>query len=193
MAKQLNYSSPAAEADRRPRKKLTPRERAMMQGRLNASGGIVRDTDRKTAKSSGDAEFKDYLWPLILIVVSFAAFIIAGLVLEGVEGAAAVGIASVVIGVVQTVLLVAAAFAAAFLFGIGFGEFKLAVVQLAAAGLFSWAVSLIPFPFIGTVAFFATVMILMDLDFSEALALAVMHFVVQLLVGLVIVGMIMSA
>ena len=174
-------------------RKLTPREMAMMKGTINANGNAVRALDYKTARAVEGAEAKEYFIPAGLIAISFISFLVVSLIAGGTEEAAINGIVVMVVGVIDTVLLVAAAFATAAIFGIAFGEFKLAVLQLAAASLFSSAVDMVPFPFLGTIAFFVIVMWLMDLEFFEVMVFTVVHFIISVISFLVLMGIILSA
>ncbi|MEL7240083.1 MAG: hypothetical protein AAGK78_14595 [Planctomycetota bacterium] len=176
MAKELNYQGPD-----QPGRKLTPKERAQMKGTMTPYGTVSRS--RPDTRKSGHMDVEEpnrFIPAAIMIGVAFVVFVGYGLWEGGIEGAATFGIAIFIVAVIDTILLVAAAFATAAVFGMGFGEFKLAVVQLAAASLLSSAIGLaVPLPFVGLVVFIMLLISFFDLETSEAIAFAVVYFIIS--------------
>jgi hypothetical protein len=133
---------------------------------------------------------KDVQIPLVLVVLGFLLFAITGYRLSGAGGPAVMMAYIGVATVLGTILMIAAAFVTAKLIGASFGELSTASLKLAAIYIFPAAIgSLMPFG--GFLAFFIWLGLLLwlfELEVYQAVVFAIVLWVVNFLVGLLLVG-----
>lgn len=119
--------------------------------------------------------------PLILIGVGLLLYLLAAVIHPNDAGVFATMLAVVIIGVVQTVLLVAAAFIVALLIKEGFDEVPTAILRFAAASLFSGGLSAV-IPYGGIVALFVflgLIVWLFDIEMFQAVILTVVYMFIS--------------
>lgn len=122
--------------------------------------------------------------PLILIAVGLALYAVAALVHAGTAGVAPVLAAVLIGGVIETILLIIAAFIVAFFLKVSFGDFRSAILKFAAATLASGGLgAIIPiWGIVGTIVFLALILWLFELEVPYAIVLAVVNYVLTVAV-----------
>jgi hypothetical protein len=132
--------------------------------------------------------------PVGLIIAGELLFVVAGLRIVGVgrvaELMAFVGVATVV----GVALMLGAAFVTATLFKVSFGDLNAAVLKLAGIYLISNGIGALLSGtglggLVATAIFFSLMMWLFELEMTYVVVFAVMNWVVQLVVGIAIAGM----
>jgi hypothetical protein len=126
--------------------------------------------------------------PLILIAVGLCLYAIAAFVHAGAVGVGVLMVAVIIGGIMQTVLLIGAAFLVATFLSVSFGDFRSAILKFAGAALAAGGIGAV-IPFGGIVAafvFLGLIFWLFDLEVPYAVALAVVYWVLS---ALVIVGL----
>lgn len=126
--------------------------------------------------------------PLILIVVGLALYAVAGFVRAGSAAVAPVLMVVILGGIVQTILLIAAAFIVAMMLNVSFGDFRSAVLKFAGATLASGGLgAIIPFGgIVAAVIFLGLILWLFELEVPYAIVLAVVDFVLSFALAVVI-------
>lgn len=119
--------------------------------------------------------------PLILIAVGFLLYFIAAIVHRSEAGLFGTMLGVVIIGIVQTVLLVAAAFIVALLIKEGFDDVPTAILRFAAAALLSGGLSAV-IPYGGIIALFVflgLIVWLFDIEMFQAVILTVVYMFIS--------------
>lgn len=129
--------------------------------------------------------------PLLLAAAGIVLYAVAAVTHAGAGGVPLVLFAVLVGAIIQTVLLIAAAFLASAVLNIGFGDLNAAVLKFAGITLFSGAIAAL-FPLgglIGSVLFLVLLLWLFDLEWQYAFALGIAYYVVSLLAAVIIRGL----
>jgi hypothetical protein len=119
--------------------------------------------------------------PLVLILVGLALYVLAAFVRMGPSGAGATLVGVLIIGTVQTAILIGAAFLVAAVCSVSFGDVRSAILKFAAATLLSGGIGAV-IPFGGIVALFVflgLVMWLFEIELVYVIVLTVAYFVVS--------------
>lgn len=119
--------------------------------------------------------------PLALIGIGLALYVLAAFVHAGAAGVGSLLISALIVGAVQTILLILAAFLVASVMSISFGDARSAVRKFAGATVFGGGLgTLLPMgSIVALFIFLGLVMWLFELELTYAIALTVAYFVVS--------------
>ena len=154
---------------------------------MKAPGTTLREDKRTAWKRQTDIEQQrmDWLVPLCIVGACGFIYLIYGIAIDGIEGAAAIGInfaigvaVDAIIGVVAAVIAVAA-------FGLSFGPFWSAVLKLAACLTVAGLSNLLPLGCANLIVMIGLLLImlnvLLDIDVEEGKWFALIFVVLALL------------
>lgn len=124
--------------------------------------------------------------PLILIGVGLLLYAIAAFVHAGTAGVAPVLFAVVVGGIIQTILLIGAAFLVSAVLSVSFGDFRSAILKFAGAALASGGLgAIVPAGgIVASVVFLGLILWLFELEVPYAIALAFAYFLLTIVVAM---------
>ena len=124
--------------------------------------------------------------PLALIVVGLALYAVGAMMHSGSQGVAAVLPVVIVGGMIQTILMILAAFVVASMLKVSFGDFRSAALKFAGAALASGGLgAVIPLGgLLAALVFLCLIIWLFELEVSYAAVFTVIYFVLALLVGI---------
>ena len=126
--------------------------------------------------------------PATLIVVGIGLYVLAAFVHTGPSGVGPTLLAVLIVGSIQTAILICAAFLVAMFLNVSFGDARAAILKFSGATLVSGGIAAL-IPYGGIVALFiflGLIMWLFELDLAYAIALTVVYFVVAFAVALVL-------
>jgi hypothetical protein len=129
--------------------------------------------------------------PQILIGVGLACYAISAFVHAGTRGVMPVLTVVAIGALIQTILLISAAFIVASFLSVSFGDFNSAIVKFCAATLLSGGLgAIIPMGgIVSAVIFLALILWLFELELPYAIALTVVYFLLTIAVAVVLRGM----
>jgi hypothetical protein len=137
---------------------------------------------RPTRGAGSDAAVRPYLVPLVLLAIGLGLYVAVAFQQAGARSAAVVFGLVLLLGVIETIVGIAVAYAVAMLMGTNFGELKAAFVKFAGIFIFTGALSAL-IPFGGLLALLVYLLLLIwlfELEMFEAIVFAIVLGLVRL-------------